>query len=168
MKLKANIGYYLTQVDDVPASERRFETGIYLETAADALKWREVDEMEKNAIIYQATVLDVAQLSPQYLDTLDALSGAIPARINEKAFSQADALKHKAYYPEWGDRNAPMGKEVDAGFRFRHRAGGEGEYTLYEVRQKHCLAAEWVPGVGTAALYMPVEEEAQEEGNPAG
>lgn len=158
MKLKSNVGYYLTQVADVPVEERVFKTTIYLMNSEEALLYKEVDEVEKQKIINEGTAIDIDLLSPEYLDSVTALNAAIPAEINKKNFSAADALKYKDYYPVWGDENAPMGKEVDKGFRLRHRASDEEEYTLYEVIQKHTLAAEWVPGIGTESLYIVVTE----------
>ena len=156
MLLKANNGRYLTQSGDVPVEERIFKTYIALGTMAEAVQWKEVTEAEKAAIINQATVLGVDNLTADYLAQVETLIGQIPQVINTKELTANEALAHKDWYPYWGEEGAEMGKEVPAGFRLRHRAEGEEEDTLYEVIQKHTLQADWVPGVDTASLYKVV------------
>lgn len=146
-------GNYLTEAADVNIEERHFATTVCLTKASEVVKWREVTEAEKAKMLRQGTIFDIDQLSGVYLDKVDTLLATIPARINEKQLSAADALKHQSYYPEWGDENAPMGKEVDAGFRLRH------DGTLYEVIQPHALQADWIPGAGTESLYKVVQED---------
>lgn len=146
-------GNYLTEAADVNIEDRHFATTICLARTSEAVKWREVTEDEKEKMLRQGTIFDIDQLSGEYLDQVDALLAEIPAHINEKQLPAADALKHQSYYPEWGDENAPMGKEVDAGFRLRH------DGTLYEVIQPHALQADWIPGAGTESLYKVVQEE---------
>lgn len=153
MYLNPQPGNYLTEAADVNIEDRHFATTVCLTQASEAAKWREVTEDEKEKMLRQGTIFDIDQLSGDYLDKVDALQAEIPARINERPLSAADALKHQDYYPEWGDENAPMGKEVDAGFRLRH--GG----MLYEVIQPHALQADWIPGTGTESLYKVVQEE---------
>lgn len=153
MYLNPQPGNYLTEAADVKIEDRHFATTVYLTKTSEAAKWREVTEDEKEKMLRQGTIFDIDQLSGDYLDKVDALLAEIPARINERPLPAADALKHRDYYPEWGDENAPMGKEVDAGFRLRH--GG----TLYEVIQPHALQADWAPGAGTESLYKVVQEE---------
>ena len=153
MILQSKAGCYLTEAADVSIEKRHFVNTVSISTAADVQKWREVTEEEKEKMLQQGTIFDLDQLSGEYLDKVDTLLATIPARINEKLLPAADALKHQNYYPEWGDENAPMGKEVDAGFRMRH--GG----TLYEVIQPHALQADWIPGTGTESLYKVVQEE---------
>lgn len=146
-------GNYLTEAADVNIEDRHFPTTVCLTQASEAVKWREVTEAEKAKMLQQGTIFDIDQLSGDYLDKVDALLAEIPARINERPLPAADALKHQSYYPEWGDENAPMGKEVDAGFRMNH------DGTLYEVIQPHALQADWIPGTGTESLYKVVQEE---------
>ena len=150
-------GNYLTEAADVNIEDRHFATTVCLTRTAEAAKWREVTEDEKEKMLRQGTIFDIDQLSGEYLDKVDALLAEIPAHINEKQLSAADALKHKNYYPEWGDENAPMGKEVDAGFRLRH--GGK----LYEVRQPHTLQEQWEPGaVGVESIYELLQPDYEE------
>ena len=153
MILQSKAGCYLTEAADVSIEKRHFVNTVSISTAADEQKWREVTEEEKEKMLQQGTIFDLDQLSGEYLDKVDTLLATIPARINEKLLPAADALKHQNYYPEWGDENAPMGKEVDTGFRMNH------DGTLYEAIQPHALQADWIPGTGTESLYKVVQEE---------
>ena len=118
MILQSKGGCYLTEAADVKIEQRHFAQTVYLGAADEALAWREVTEAEKEKMLQQGTVFDTSQLSGEYLDKVDALMLAIPAQINDAApLPEAEALEHIGWYPEWGDENAPMGKEVDAGFR---------------------------------------------------
>lgn len=152
MILQSKAGCYLTEAADVSIEKRHFVNTVSISTAADVQKWREVTEEEKEKMLQQGTIFDLDQLSGEYLDKVDTLLATIPARINEKLLPAADALKHQNYYPEWGDENAPMGKEVDTGFRMNH------DGTLYEATQPHALQADWIPGTGTESLYKVVQE----------
>ena len=151
MILQAKGGCYLTEAADVKIEQRHFAQTVYLGAADEALAWREVTEAEKEKMLQQGTVFDTSQLSGEYLDKVDALMLAIPAQINDAApLPEAEALEHSGWYPVWGDENAPMGKEVEPGFRFTY--GG----TLYEAVKAHALQADWLPGEGTESLYKEV------------
>lgn len=152
MKLRASAGFYLTQVAEVSAEERKFVESVYIGTPEEATNWHEVTESEKEAMLYQQAVLDIDKLSPEFLDRLNKVVQEVPARINDKQFTPDEALAAKKFYPTWGDENAPMGKQVDAGFRFNH----SGE--LYEVIKPHTLNEAWVPGEGTESLYLVVQK----------
>lgn len=157
MYLNPQPGNYLTEAADVKIEERHFATTVCLARTSEAVKWREVTEAEKTKMLRQGTIFDIDQLSGVYLDKVDALLAEIPAHINEKQLPAADALKHQDYYPEWGDANAPMGKEVDAGFRLRN--GGK----LYEVRQPHTLQEQWEPGAeGVESIYELLQSDYEE------
>ena len=162
MILQSKGGCYLTEAADVKIEHRHFVTTVFLANPSDAGKWREVTETEKEKMLQAGTIFDVEQLSPAYLDKVDALLAEIPAAMNNvTTFTKVDALKYKDYYPEWGDKNVPMGKEVPDGFLLRN--GGK----LYEVRQPHTLQKEWEPGAqGTEALYTLVQVDYEE--NPDG
>lgn len=161
MILQSKAGCYLTEAADVSIEKRHFVNTVSISTASDVQKWREVTEEEKEKMLQQGTIFDLDQLSSEYLDKVDTLLATIPARINEKQLPAADALNHQNYYPEWSDENAPMGKEVDAGFYFRHVG------KLYEVRQPHTLQEQWEPGaVGTEDIYTLVQSDYEE--NPDG
>lgn len=62
------------------------------------------------------------------------------------------ALRMAEFYPQWKDL---IGTTVDkAGFKFTH--GG----ALYKtIPEQHTFQADWVPGVGTEALYTRIDEE---------
>lgn len=75
--------------------------------------------------------------------------------IEEAAQSlpDADGLKAKALYPRW-EKLVTLGSvTAEAGYRFTY--GGE----LYKcVNANPTFQADWIPGNGTAALYVRVDE----------
>lgn len=156
MFLKADEKCYLTQAGTVDIKDRVFQQIAYLTKPEQATEWRQVTDMERAQIIAQAQVLDTSELTPEYLQKVDALVAAIPATINTRNFTEQEALENMEWFPVWGDENAYMGMPVEKGFMFRHKAEGEAEHTLYKVLQPHTLSAEWVPGQGTESLYAKV------------
>lgn len=151
MILKADRNCFLTQAQDVANIEdRQFKELVYIATAADAAAWRQVTEAEKASLINRGTVLDVNNLTADYLAQVETLIGQIPQVINTKTLTANEALAHQDWYPVWGGEGAEMGTQVDAGFRLRH------DGTLYEVIQPHALQADWMPGTDTASLYKVV------------
>ena len=156
MFLKADEKCYLTQSGTVDIKDRVFQQIAYLTKPEQATEWRQVTDMERAQIIAQAQVLDTSELTPEYLQKVDALVAAIPATINTRNFTEQEALENMEWFPVWGDENAYMGMPVEKGFMFRHKAEGEAEHTLYKVLQPHTLSAEWIPGQGTESLYAKV------------
>lgn len=156
MFLKADEKCYLTQAGTVDIKDRVFQQIAYLTKPEQATEWRQVTDMERAQIIAQAQVLDTSELTPEYLQKVDALVAAISATINTRNFTEQEALENMEWFPVWGDENAYMGMPVEKGFMFRHKAEGEAEHTLYKVLQPHTLSAEWVPGQGTESLYAKV------------
>ena len=156
MFLKADEKCYLTQAGTVDIKDRVFQQIAYLTKPEQATQWRQVTDMERAQIIAQAQVLDTSELTPEYLQKVEALVAAIPATINTRGFADEEALDNMELFPVWGDENAYMGMPVEKGFMFRHKAEGEAEHTLYKVLQPHTLSAEWIPGQGTESLYAKV------------
>lgn len=156
MFLKADEKCYLTQAGTVDIKDRVFQQIAYLTKPEQATEWRQVTDMERAQIIAQAQVLDTSELTPEYLQKVDALVAAIPATINTRNFTEQEALENMEWFPVWGDENAYMGMPVEKGFMFRHKAEGEAEHTLYKSLKKHTLSAEWIPGQGTESLYAKV------------
>lgn len=156
MFLKADEKCYLTQAGTVDIKDRVFQQIAYLTKPEQAMEWRQVTDMERAQIIAQAQVLDTSELTPEYLQKVEALVAAIPATINTRGFADEEALDNMEWFPVWGDENAYMGMPVEKGFMFRHKAEGEAEHTLYKVLQPHTLSAEWIPGQGTESLYAKV------------
>ena len=64
-----------------------------------------------------------------------------------------DGLKAKALYPRW-EKLVQLGSvTAPAGFRFTYNGG------LYKCTDKNpTFQADWIPGDGTAALYVRVDE----------
>lgn len=156
MFLKADEKCYLTQAGTVDIKDRVFQQIAYLTKPEQATEWRQVTDMERAQIIAQAQVLDTSELTPEYLQKVDALVAAIPATINTRNFTEQEAQENMEWFPVWGDENAYMGMPVEKGFMFRYKAEGEAEHTLYKVLQPHTLSAEWIPGQGTESLYAKV------------
>ena len=70
-----------------------------------------------------------------------------------QSLSDADGLKAKALYPRWEALVKKGSVTAEAGYRFTH--GGN----LYKcVNANPTFQSDWVPGVGTAALYVRVDE----------
>lgn len=167
MILQAKGGCYLTQAAEVPIEQRHFVKTVVVQKVEDFSSWKEVTEAEKEKMLQQGTIFDVNQLSADYLNKIDTVLAEIPAHINEKYIAPADAIAHQDYYPVWGDENAQMGKEVEAGFRFRYRATEDEPYTLYEVVTAHTLSADnppVPPVMLLSAAATLAEEPATEDG----
>ena len=70
-----------------------------------------------------------------------------------QSLSDTDGLKAKALYPRW-EKLVQLGSVTsEAGYRFTYNGD------LYKcVNANPTFQADWVPGVGTAALYVRVDE----------
>ena len=168
MILQANGGHYLTESDETLArAARHFVKTVHLTSPADASRWREVSEAEKQQLLTPEGLPEPTadNLTPGYLDKMQDILAAIPAVMNEAtdaAFADpATRLKYQDYYPEWGAGGAELGKAVPDGFLLRK----DGK--LYQVLQPHTLQQQWQPGAeGTEALYQLVQADYEE--NPSG
>lgn len=70
-----------------------------------------------------------------------------------QSLSDADGLKAKALYPRWEALVKKGSVTAEAGYRFTH--GGN----LYKcVNANPTFQSDWVPGDGTAALYVRIDE----------
>ena len=70
-----------------------------------------------------------------------------------QSLSDADGLKAKALYPRWEALVKKGSVTAEAGYRFTH--GGN----LYKcVNANPTFQSDWVPGNGTAALYVRIDE----------
>ena len=70
-----------------------------------------------------------------------------------QSLSDEDGLKAKVLYPRW-EKLVQLGSvTAEAGYRFTHNGD------LYKcVNANPTFQADWVPGVGTAALYVRIDE----------
>ena len=70
-----------------------------------------------------------------------------------QSLSDEDGLKAKALYPRW-EKLVQLGSvTAEAGYRFTHNGD------LYKcVNANPTFQADWIPGNGTAALYVRVDE----------
>ena len=73
-------------------------------------------------------------------------------QINTLSVDDATALRMTEFYPEW---NGLIGQTVDkAEYKFQYNG------KLYKtIPANHTFQAEWVPGVGTEALYTRIDEQ---------
>ena len=89
------------------------------------------------------------------MSDLLTLARSLRPYIEEAAQSLPDAkgLKAKALYPRW-EKLVQLGSvTAEAGYRFTY--GGD----LYKcVNANPTFQADWMPGVGTAALYVRIDE----------
>ena len=70
-----------------------------------------------------------------------------------QSLPDADGLKAKALYPRWEALVKKGSVTAEAGFRFTHNGD------LYKcVNDNPTFQADWIPGNGTAALYVRVDE----------
>lgn len=126
MILQAGYDCYLTQVEDMPLSERRFENQVLINSPEDVAVWKEITSKQKEQMIAEASFIDVAAIDVEALDRVDTLLNDISANINNAGLTTEEALSKKDYFPAWEDL---IGTEVDVSFRFRY------DGTLYEVVQ---------------------------------
>lgn len=70
-----------------------------------------------------------------------------------QSLPDADGLKAKSLYPRW-EKLVQLGSvESEAGYRFTYNGD------LYKCTNKNpAFQADWVPGNGTAALYVRIDE----------
>ena len=80
----------------------------------------------------------------------------IKNEINDKAFSNEEALTLTDFFPKWGE-DIKAGTSLTAGYRFQYNG------KLWEVRQSHSVNINQAPSITTAALYKEVVVEVQGE-----
>ena len=70
-----------------------------------------------------------------------------------QSLSDADGLKAKALYPRWETLVKKSSVTAEAGYRFIYNGD------LYKcVNANPTFQADWIPGNGTAALYIRIDE----------
>lgn len=70
-----------------------------------------------------------------------------------QSLSDTDGLKAKALYPRWEALVKKGNVTAEAGYRFTHNGD------LYKcVNANPTFQSDWVPGIGTAALYVRIDE----------
>ena len=70
-----------------------------------------------------------------------------------QSLPDADGLKAKALYPRWDALVKKGGVTAEAGYRFTYNGD------LYKcVNANPTFQADWIPGNGTAALYIRIDE----------
>ena len=150
MILQAGYDCYLTQAEEMPLSERRFENQVLINSPEDLAQWKEITSKQKDQMIAEASFIDMEAIDVEALDRVDTLLSDIASGINRAGLTTEEALGKKDFFPAWEDL---IGTEIDVQFRFRY------DGTLYEVIQKHTLQEDWKPGTATESLYKVVQIE---------
>ena len=70
-----------------------------------------------------------------------------------QSLPDADGLKAKALYPRWEALVKKGSVEAEAGYRFTYNG-----YLYKCVNSSPTFQADWIPGNGTAAMYVRVDE----------
>lgn len=110
MILQAGYDCYLTQVGDMPLSERRFENQVLINSPEDVAMWKEITSKQKEQMIAEASFIDTEAIDVEALDRVDTLLNDIAANINNAGLTVEEALAKKEYFPLWEDL---IGTEVD-------------------------------------------------------
>lgn len=156
--LEPENGGYLTQSKSVEMAEVILSKKIFLAVNDSADNYKEITEEEAEKIKQAQKELDPSLYPTEEQERLSkisffkAMNKSIASErksINTMALTDDESLKYKVFYPLWEDL---IGTEVDAGFKFTYKD------TLYRVRQKHTISAEWIPDVETGSLYEVVNE----------
>lgn len=82
--------------------------------------------------------------------------------MNSLGLSAVEALEVKDWYPKWGEDGFKQGDAVTKGTKFQF-----GD-KLYAVLQDHTILAHYEPSINTAALYVEVTPDYNEEGEENG
>lgn len=119
---------------------KKYMNGEYIEMTTE-----EIVAMKAEAARFEAAER-TRPLTAEEVTTL-----LIRQQINTLAVDDNTALRMTEFYPEW---NGLIGQTVDkAGFRFTYNG------KLYKtIPANHTFQANWVPGVGTEALYTRIDE----------
>lgn len=78
-----------------------------------------------------------------------------------RGLSATDMIKHRRFAPQWGV-DFKEGDTLKKGFKFTF------EDKLFAVLQDHTILAHYEPSINTAALYVEVTEDYNEEGEEMG
>ena len=120
---------------------KKYMNGEYIEMTAE-----EIVAMKAEAARFEAAERTRPLTAEEVTDML------IRQQINTLTVDDNTALRMLEFYPEW---NGLIGQTVDkAEYKFQYNG------KLYKtIPANHTFQAEWVPGVGTEALYTRIDEE---------
>lgn len=150
MIITASNGCLLTQSEDVAIKDRRFEKYLLVASMAEAARWKEIPESERDKIMAEANLFEPERVDYAYLGKVNNLLSVIGEKINNASLSPNEALEMQQYYPEWENC---IGKYAPAGFRCNHLG------TLVEVVTSHVLSAD-NPPVQAPMLLMATSADA--------
>ena len=98
MILQAGYDCYLTQAEDMPLSERRFENQVLINSPEDVAVWKEITSKQKEQMIAEASFIDVAAINVEALDRVDTLLNDISANINKPGLLQKKHCQRKTIF----------------------------------------------------------------------
>lgn len=145
MIISASNGCFLTQSEDVAIKDRRFEKVMMVASMAEAARWKEIPESERDKIMAEANLFEPERVDYAYLGKVNNLLTVIGEKINNASLSPNEALEMQQYYPEWENC---IGKEVFAGFRCLY------EGTLVEVITPHIISEDKPPVTSPAPMLL--------------
>lgn len=134
-----------------------FDGGIGL-LEPNCLKPEDFDEIDKPEDYMPISDVD-------YVSQLKSATEAVRQNIkkmNSLGLSAVEALEVKDWYPKWGDEGFKQGDTVTKGTKFQF-----GD-KLYAVLQDHTILAYYEPSINTAALYVEVTPDYNEDGEELG
>lgn len=115
MILQAGYDCYLTQAEDMPLSERRFENQVLVNSPEDVSYWKEITSREKEQIIADAAFIDLASIDINALERVNLLLDNIADKINNSHLTASESLRMKDFYPTLDNI---VNTDIRAGFRF--------------------------------------------------
>ena len=80
MILQAGYDCYLTQAEDMPLSERRFENQVLINSPEDVAMWKEITSKQKEQMIAEASFIDTEAIDVEALDRVDTLLNDIDGK----------------------------------------------------------------------------------------
>lgn len=156
--LEPENGGYLTNKEAKDINDTILSKKIFLAVNDSAENYKEITEEEAETIKEAKRKIDPSLYPTEERERADKISffnsintslASERKSINTMALTDTESIKYKVFYPLWKDL---IGKEVDEGFKFVHKD------ILYKVRQKHTIANQWIPRVGTESLYEEINE----------
>lgn len=99
MILQAGYDCYLTQSEDMPLSERRFENQVVINSPEDVAVWKEITSKQKEQMIAEASFIDVAAIDVEALGRVNTLLNDIAANINNAGLTVEEAWRRKSTSP---------------------------------------------------------------------
>lgn len=131
----------------IPLAEKK------LETPDDYVEIDAPEDYEAPVLINQS----------KRLERITQLLNEEKKEFKNRGLSAVDMIKHQSFAPKWGiDEGFEEGDVVKKGDKFTY----EGK--LWAVLQDHTIMPHYYPGLNTAALYVEVTPDYNEQGEELG